>query len=61
MIAREYGAVMGIPEPEPDTLYIVPALVRLALPARKDIASPGDLVRNDKGQVVGAKNLVVNR
>jgi len=62
LIGREYGKVSDMPEleQEMDTLYIVSMLVRQTLPHRKDIASPGDLVRDETGQIIGAKNLVVN-
>ena len=55
-----YGAVEGLPEPVPGVIYIVSALVRSAVPLRLDVASPGDLVRDSAGAVIGCKNLVVN-
>jgi hypothetical protein len=55
-----FGAVEGLPEPEPGVVFVVSALVRAAVPHRSDVASPGDLVRNEAGQVVGCRNLVVN-
>jgi len=55
-----YGAVEGLPEPEAGVLYVVSALVRAAVPARTDVASPGDLVRDSEGKVIGCKGLVVN-
>ena len=55
-----YGAVEGLPEPVPGVIYIVSALVRSAVPSRLDVASPGDLVRDFAGAVIGCKNLVVN-
>ncbi len=61
LIVRSYGEVDHIPEPEEGILYIVSMLVRLALPGRKDLASPGDLVRDKQGKIIGGKNLVVNR
>jgi hypothetical protein len=60
LITREYGDVTDLPEPAEGTLYIVSMLVRQALPHRQDIASPGDLIRDTNGQIIGAKNLVVN-
>lgn len=59
-VTRRYGAVEGLPEPEEGVVYIVSALVRLALPERCDLASPGDLIRDETGQIVGARNLVIN-
>lgn len=55
-----FGAVEGLPDPEPGVLYIVSALVRSAVPNRSDVASPGDLIRDEKGTVVGCKGLTVN-
>ena len=60
LTVKEYGQVEGLPEPKENTMYIVSMLVRLGCPDRRDIASPGDLVRDDKGQIIGAKNLAVN-
>lgn len=60
LITRSYGAVAGLPEPQPGVMYIVSALVRLACPGRHDLASPGDVVRDAAGQIIGCKNLVVN-
>lgn len=55
-----FGEVTGLPDPVEGTLYIVSALVRSALPARTDLASPGDLVRDAAGVVIGCKGLIVN-
>lgn len=61
IITRVYGEVTGLPDTNSENDYIVSAMVRLALPLRYDILSPGDLIRDDKGQIVGARNLVQNR
>lgn len=45
--------------PEATTVYVVSALVRLALPYRRDLASPGPLVRDADGQPVGCRGLEV--
>ncbi len=55
-----FGDVVDLPEERPDTFLIVSAMVRSALPNRKDLASPGDLIRNDQGVVIGCKNLIIN-
>lgn len=60
LVHVEYGEVTGLPAPAGGTLYIVSALVRSALPERLDLASPGDLVRDGLGNVIGCRNLVVN-
>lgn len=61
LYAQEVGEVVGLPTPKEGTLFIVSALVRLAHPERKDLASPGELVRNSAGQPVGCRGLVINR
>ena len=56
------GPVIGLPNPEDGCIFIVSALVRLSLPSRKDLASPGVLVRDDgqTGNVIGCVGLDVN-
>ena len=60
LVKKTYGRAEGLPEPQPDTIYIVSAMVRAAYPERTDLASPGDLVRNEQGNVIGCRNLIVN-
>ena len=66
MFLSEYGEVTvageitAIPERTSDTMYIVSAMVRLALSSRIDIGSPADLVRDGAGNIVGANSLDVN-
>lgn len=55
-----YGAVTGLPESQDETVYIVSALVREAQPARRDLWSPADLVRDEKGNIIGCKSFDVN-
>jgi hypothetical protein len=42
-----------LPEPEKGTYFIVPAIVRMSVPKRKDLLSPVKLIRNKDGDVVG--------
>ena len=55
----EYGEVIDLPEPAEDEngtiYYIVSALVKNALPNRKDLISPSQQVRDDQGRVIGCK------
>ena len=60
LVITRYGEVENLPEPEENVLYIVSMLVRLASLDRKDIASPGELIRDKNGQIVGAQNLIIN-
>ncbi len=60
LVRATVGEVVGLPAPEEGTLFVVSAMVRAALPGRADLASPGDLVRDEAGAVVGCKSLIVN-
>jgi hypothetical protein len=60
-VEKVYGNVAGLPSPKKDTIYIVSGMVRLALPKRHDLASPGETLRDGAGHVVGVTNLVVNK
>jgi hypothetical protein len=60
LIRKEYGDVTDLPDPVGGVMYIVSALVRLAVPERIDVASPGDLIRGEGGVIIGAANLAVN-
>lgn len=55
-----YGEVVGLPEAVEGVLYVVSALVRSAAPHRVDVASPGDLVRDLAGQIIGCRNLTIS-
>ena len=52
-----YGAVNGLPAPEPGTVYVVSQLVVNALPERGDLAFPAGLVRDDEGTIIGFRYL----
>ena len=54
-----FGEVESLP-PSDGRTFIVSVLVRSALPNRKDLASPGELVRDAAGNVIGCKTLIVN-
>lgn len=56
-----YGEVTGLPEGDGfQSIFIVSALVRAAVPHRSDVASPGQLIRGVDGQPVGCCGLTVN-
>ncbi len=61
LVSGTYGSVTGLPPQEDGTLLLVSAMVRAALPGRKDLASPSGLVRDAAGVIVGASALEVNR
>jgi len=60
LFAQSVGDVVGLPEPQEGTFYVVSTLVRNAVPDRTDVFSPGDLKRDVGGQPVGCIGLVGN-
>ncbi len=59
--ATSYGEVTGLPsKPAGETWLIVSAIVRLAVPGRKDVLSPGEQIRNEAGRVIGCNGLLGN-
>lgn len=46
-----------LPAEEAGVALVVSALVRLAVPHRRDVFSPGELVRGTDGQPVGCRGL----
>lgn len=56
----EYGQVTGLPAPDIDRMYVVSMMVANAVwsPERHDLLVPGDLVRDEKGFIIGCKGLV---
>lgn len=61
LVTVQNGPIENLPESSDDKLFIVSAQVRVAAPHRKDLASPGDLVRDDQGRVIGCNSLIVNQ
>ena len=53
-----YGDVVYLPGRVVGTWYIVSALVRLALPTRTDLISPGTLLRDPSGVVIGCASFI---
>jgi hypothetical protein len=45
--------IVNLPEPKPDTYYIVSKMVAQACPEREDLILPGTLVRDADGHVIG--------
>jgi len=58
---QEVGDVTGLPAKEDGVWLVVSAQVRLELPSRSDLVSPGELIRNAEGQPVGCKGLYINK
>ncbi len=53
----QFGTVSGLPDPQPDTIYVVSALVAQAVPNRPDVFMVDDAVRDDQGRIIGARAL----
>jgi len=51
------GAVTGLPREAENVGLIVSTMVRVALPGRMDLFSPGELIRDPAGRVDGARSL----
>lgn len=57
LYATQYGAPEGLPEPLPGVIYVVSGMMRAAVPERTDVWQPGELRRDENGQVVGCVGL----
>ncbi len=53
----QFGAVTGLPDPQPDTIFIVSAVVAQAVPDRLDVFIVDDAVRDEQGRIIGARAL----
>lgn len=52
-----FGDPEGLPEYKDGTYYIVSQLVKSALPDRKDLLVPAEVVRDEAGTIIGCKSL----
>jgi hypothetical protein len=52
-----FGAVSDLPDPQPDTIYVVSALVAQAVPDRADVYIVDDAVRDEQGRIIGCRAL----
>ena len=59
---QSFGEVEGLPEPAPEVVYIVSAMVLSAAKDRKDLVAPAtnhkNTVRNEKGHIVSVPGFV---
>ena len=55
-----FGEVQDMPDAVQDTYLIVSRMVLAAMPYRSDLLVPNELVRNDKGQIIGCRSLAKN-
>lgn len=59
LFRSQLGDVIDLPESEENNYFIVSAMVKQAAPDRLDLVSPGELLRDDKGQVVGCNGFII--
>jgi hypothetical protein len=52
-----FGQVSDLPDPQPDTIFVVSALVAQAVPGRQDVFIVDDTVRDDQGRIIGCRAL----
>ena len=52
-----YGEAENLPEKDDNNVYIVSKMVVDAFPERDDIYYPGELLRDDKGNIIGSIGL----
>ena len=52
-----FGKVQNLPEPQPDTVYVVSLLTAQAVPERQDVFVVAHPVRDEKGRIIGAQAL----
>lgn len=58
--SASYGSVVGLPDPEPDTWYIVSLATALAAAlatGRNDLLVPYDQIRDEDGRIIGCREL----
>lgn len=61
MVQSHWGDLLDLPDPKEGTMYIVSAMVANAAKSKgrvQDVVCPGDFVRNEQGQIQGARNLM---
>lgn len=53
----EFGQPEGLPEFKEGIFIVVSQLVKTALPSRSDLLVPAEVVRDEKGNIIGCKSL----
>lgn len=55
----QFGEPEGLPESEDGKFFIVSQIVKAALPERKDLLVPAEVVRDERGNIIGCASLGV--
>jgi hypothetical protein len=53
----KFGEPTELPKYQPNTYFIVSQIVKNALTSRNDLLVPAEVVRDDKGNIIGCKSL----
>jgi len=53
----EYGEITGLPDPTPDTIFVVSSLIAQRVPERDDVFIPNESVRDNAGRIIGCRSL----
>lgn len=56
----EYADAIDLPSPKVGYYYIVSMAIRTAYPTRTDLLSPGECIRDEKGNICGCNSFFVN-
>lgn len=54
---NEYSEIENLPAPQKDTIYLVSALVAGRCKDRTDVFIPNELLRDEKGNIIGCRSL----
>jgi len=52
----QFGEPEGLPEEKEEIFFLVSQLVKSALPSRKDLLVPAEVVRDEKGNIIGCRS-----
>lgn len=55
-----FGEPEGLPKEKPNVYYIVSRMVLEACKNREDLLVPNEIIRDDKGNIIGCKSLANN-
>lgn len=59
MYVSKLDKVTALPKPEKNVIYIVSAMVKERESCRNDLVSPGNLIRDEKGRVIGCEGFII--
>jgi hypothetical protein len=60
VIETRITGISGVPEPQSGVGYIVPSMVRVQFPKRRDLYSPAKFIRDKNGSITGCMSLEIN-